>query len=395
MPRGGKQQEALEATRWVSETLSTFDFQIDPDDFVFYELSRLIDEEKASFETEEFRRLVDEGIRTHVEDRPPIRAALAGILRTGSSRMPPPVQSIAARVIHVVEDDAADLTNAGALVMAYMAFLFEHLPAGNNEDLASEQSCRAAIDQWKAGAGRDETAEFLKSRGRAAIGPVADLLFGSTEDRVAAQLAIEVLAAIPSPITARVLAHAISEPLLDEDVETAAYQVLKSFWPLARNYVLYHLRGHNHEDIPVLWYQLCVEVDEPHTVDLALEELRAHGEVAEFHEDLTALVHVLACCRDPEMQDKILAAVNQPDDTGFVRTILATLLQQQTLPDPSAEPWAGRRRSRLLTQSYRRAAALYDSGKRSESAVILEQILATEPGHPFAVMLHGLIESDP
>jgi hypothetical protein len=99
-----------------------------------------------------------------------------------------------------------------------------------------------------------------------------------------------------------VLAHAVSEPLLDEDLETRAFTALKSSWPLPRHYMLYNLQGHPHEGIPFRWFQLFVEVDELTTVELILEELRAHGESPDYREDLTALLDVLHGCRDPELE---------------------------------------------------------------------------------------------
>jgi hypothetical protein len=386
-----KEEEILEAAARIADALHGFDFQVDAEDFAFYELSRLIDEGQASFEAEEFRRLIDEGIRTHVEDRPEIRAALAGKLRAAST-MPPSVRAVAMRVVHALENDAADLTNAGALVLAYTAYLFEHLPAVSGEDLAREQECRAAIEHWRAGkTTRDDTAALLKQHGLAAVGPTADLLFGATEDRVAAQTAIEVLAAIRSPVTARVLAHAVSEPLLDEDVESAAFQLLRSSWPLARNYMLHQLRAHSHEDIPILWFQILVQVDEPLAVDLALEEYRAHGHANEFREDLSALADVLESSRDPEMEDKIMAAINDPAAHESVRILLSALLQQHRLPDPDAQPWATRMRSRILNEKYRHAAALFDSGRVTEASAILDDILVQHPRHAFAVMLRALV----
>jgi hypothetical protein len=49
-----------------------------PEDFVLYELHRLIEEDRASFDDVEFRRLIDEGIRAHIEGNLQTRARLAG-----------------------------------------------------------------------------------------------------------------------------------------------------------------------------------------------------------------------------------------------------------------------------------------------------------------------------
>src|SRR5689334_21130133 len=64
-----------------------FDYHIECDDFLLYELARLIEEDRASFEDEEFFRLIDAGIHEHIERRLDIRANLAVRLRT--SDVPP------------------------------------------------------------------------------------------------------------------------------------------------------------------------------------------------------------------------------------------------------------------------------------------------------------------
>src|SRR2546425_10257819 len=61
--------------------LENFDYLVECDDFLLYELGRLIDEDRASLDDEEFRRVVDEGIREHVETRLEVRAELAMRLR--------------------------------------------------------------------------------------------------------------------------------------------------------------------------------------------------------------------------------------------------------------------------------------------------------------------------
>src|SRR5438876_78456 len=47
--------------------LENFDYLVGCEDFLLYELGRLIDEDRASLDDEEFRRVVDEGIREHLE----------------------------------------------------------------------------------------------------------------------------------------------------------------------------------------------------------------------------------------------------------------------------------------------------------------------------------------
>jgi hypothetical protein len=67
-----------ESVEILSKAIAGFDFHVDADDFILYELNRMIEEDRASFEDEEFRILIDEGIREHVEEDLPVRAALAG-----------------------------------------------------------------------------------------------------------------------------------------------------------------------------------------------------------------------------------------------------------------------------------------------------------------------------
>ena len=61
----------------LARIIQGFDYNVDPGDFIFYELARLIEEDRASFDDEEFRRLIDDGIQQHVEENPAIRAQLA------------------------------------------------------------------------------------------------------------------------------------------------------------------------------------------------------------------------------------------------------------------------------------------------------------------------------
>src|SRR5205085_1802612 len=71
------------------EAVGPFDFGLDDDDFILYELNRLIEEDRASFEDEEFRILIDEGIRTHVEENISVRCRMAYSLRSQNGRMVP------------------------------------------------------------------------------------------------------------------------------------------------------------------------------------------------------------------------------------------------------------------------------------------------------------------
>src|SRR5262245_37217052 len=221
MPRPKKTNATVEGVEKVAATLAGFDYRVEADDFVLYELHRLIEEDRASFDDVEFRRLVDEGIRAHVEDHLETRARLAAALR--GAPLTGDALTVAMRVIHAVEDLQSDLCNVAVLVHNYTTYLLSRLEQ-LDEDTTDEKIVTAA-----------------------------DLLFESTGDRSAAETALNVLCSNTSPVSARVLAHAISEPLLDEDLEARAFAALKSSWPSPRHYLFYNLRDHPHEDIPIRW----------------------------------------------------------------------------------------------------------------------------------------------
>jgi Domain of unknown function (DUF4192) len=220
----------------------------------------------------------------------------------------------------------------------------------------------------------------------------ADLIFESTGDRSAAETALDVLCAEVSPVSSRVLAHAVSEPLLDEDLETRAFTALKASWPLPRHYMLYSLRDHPHEDIPTRWFQLFAEVDEPKTVDLVLEELRAHGGNPRYMEDLAALMEVLQTCRDPETEDKILDAVNSPEIYVNVLPLLRRFLEEyRPSSSRSSDVWARRSHALKTNRAYLSAAASFERGEREKAILALDRILKADPEYPFAVMLKKLL----
>lgn len=358
MPRPQNPNPVVKATEKAAESLAGFDYNVHPEDFALYELHRLIEEDRASFDDAEFRNLIDEGIRAHVEDNLDVRARLAGILRqaplTGQAR------TVAMRVVHALEDVQADLCNVAVLVRNYSAYLVSRL----------------------------ETLDAATQNER--IITAADLLFESTGDRSAAGTALSVLCHTPSPVSARVLAHAVSEPLLDEDFETQALNALKVFWPLPRHYMLYNLREHPHEDIPVRWFQLFVDVDEPTVVELVLEELRAHGDNPRHQEDLGALLDILKECRDPEIEDKVLGAVNSPSTSLGAKDLLRRFLEDyRPTPSSAPTPWTRRVHALELNRRYLAAAELFDTGQKVEAFRALDEILATEPAYPFAVSLRG------
>jgi hypothetical protein len=356
-----KRNPIIEGAEKAAAALVDFDYAVDAEDFVLYELHRLIEEDRASFDDPEFRSLIDAGVRAHVAENVEIRAKLAGILRLAVSK-DPAARTVTLRIVHALEDLDADLSNVGVVVRSYTAYLLTRLDTIPQEE------------------GDDRIAD------------AADLLFESTGDRDAAQTALTVLGGARSLVSARVLAHAVSEPLLDEDLEAQAFAALKSFWPLPRHYMLYNLQGHPHDDIPFRWFQLFVEADELTTVDLVLEELRAHAESPNYHEDLAALLDVLHGCRDPELDDKILGAINAPTTSRAASSMLGKFLEEHTPGKVAVEtPWTRAAQQLELNRQYVAAAELFDRGDTKEAQDRIEAILSREPGYPLAMMLKRML----
>ena len=79
----------------------------------------LIEEDHASLEDEEFRRLIDAGIHEHIERPLEIRAEVAARLRKSSRA--------SGRVLHVVEDIEAPLRDEPLIVESYTAYLVRRL----------------------------------------------------------------------------------------------------------------------------------------------------------------------------------------------------------------------------------------------------------------------------
>jgi hypothetical protein len=131
-----------------------------------------------------------------------------------------------------------------------------------------------------------------------------------------------------------------------------------------------------------------VEVDELTTVDLVLEELRAHGESADYHEDLSALLDVLHGCRDPELEDKILGMINSPAVSPAASALLQKFLEEhQPAVVASENPWNRAEKQFDLNRRYVEAACLFDAGSVKDAQLELESILNEDPAYPFALML--------
>jgi len=381
----------------LSNTIAGLNFLVDADDFILYELNRMIEEGRASFEDEEFRILIDEGIREHIEENLPVRAQLAGRLRIAARTVDPKTRAVAERVIRALENTLYDLRNAGVVVRTYTAYLFERLQSLDGV-APGESEVRAMIESWKTGGipAGSLTAELQKI-GRPALGPIAELLTQSPEDRASAELSLAVLSHVRSSVSARVLAYVVSEPMLDEDLEARAYTALRSQWPLARGYMLHSLHSHAHEDLPFRWFQLLIEADETTSSELIYEEMRVHGRFPNYHEDLWALASLLAHSRDPDIEEKVLGWINVPQTPEPVVPMLQEFLKDYRRPDlriskpDSQDPWARRVHLQEVNSQYIEASRLFDAGNFKEADLALKRILKEEPGYPFAVMLAQMV----
>ena len=337
--------------------LENFDYRVECDDFLLYELARLIEEDRASLDDEEFLRVIESGIHEHVERRLPVRSELAQRIRSSGAGPD--------RTLRAVEDIELPLSDIPAIIYSYTAYLFARL-----EQCSTESS--------------DER-----------ISTAADTLLDSPDDRAAAELSIDLLGSIRSAVSARVLAHIISEPLLDEDLESKAYNFVRGMWPLPRPYILYSLKPHTHEDLPFRWFQLMVDCDEPSVVDRILEEVVVHGGDADYREDLTALVQLLENASDPETENKILQVLNSEGAPKTSVEILEQFLRNtnpQRHHDAKANsPWASLDRVYAANRRYLAAARLFDSGKRSDAGRAIEDLLKDDPQYPFALMLKQMM----
>jgi len=347
----------------LAALLRDFDYRVECDSFLIYEIDRLIEDDRASFEDEEFRRIIDTGIHDHVDTQLSARAEIAARLRNASPGMDEDARRIARRVLKAVEDTDFSLRNAGVIVHTFTAYMFNQL-----------EKCTGR-------SGEDQVA------------PVADLLFDSLDDRKTVAEAIGALAAIPSAVSARILAHVVSEPMLDEDLEMKAYESVRSLWPLPRQYVLYGLRPHTHEDLPYRWFQLLVEADDLEAVDRIVEEVYIHAENPDFREDLIALLELLRIARDPATEEKILQIINTPETPKAASKLLEGFVKTYRPPPAAADirKWQRPDQLRAANKKYRAAAKLFDAGRKEEALRKLNDVLKDEPGYPLALMLKQMI----
>ncbi len=339
------------------DKFQSFDYRIACGDFLLYELGRLIDEDRANLDEDEFRRVIDAGIHEHIERRLDIRAEMARRLR-----VEPGSGSI--RLLAAIEDIESPLGNIAEIIQSYTAYLFNRL----------EECSEVAPDEK--------------------VTAAADALIDSPEDRAAADAALEVLGSTPSAVSARVLAYLISEPMLEEDLELKAYNYARAMWPLSRHYILYSLEPHAHEDLPFRWFQLLIDCDELSAVDRILEEVLVHADDPRYREDLLALIELLHRAGDPETETKVLQVLNSEGSPEPAAGMLEDFLkdkERQKHKDTKADgPWASLDRVYEANKKYLAAAKLFDGGSRADAARALDELLKEEP-YPFAIMLKSLV----
>jgi hypothetical protein len=391
-PRKSSPLDIIDA---LAALAANFDYRVDPEDFILYELARAIDEDRASFNDPEFQALIDEGIREHVENNRTVRAELTGVFSAARESMNPEIRPVADRLIGALEDPESELRGAAVVVQTYTAYLFKQLEWPEGQQHPATDLADGQIGEWRSGRlTPDELLAGLTTLGPGAVAPAADLLF-DLENPASARVAIEALGQIGSTPAARALAHAISEPMLDEDLEQLAFERLRALWPLPRHYMLVMLRRHEHEDLPVRWFQLFAECVELEAVDRTLEEFSRHAADPAHHEDLATILEFLRTSGDPAISAKIVDALNDQEMARDGVVMLEEFLKTWREPDSAAaanNPW--RRRARLddVHRRYQAAAQLADAGRTPEAIAALDALLAEEPGYPFATMLKRTLE---
>ncbi|HEX5000312.1 MAG TPA: hypothetical protein VFY29_18970 [Terriglobia bacterium] len=394
-PGGRGRARSLEALDVLAALVADFDYAVDPEDFTLYELASAIEEDRASLDDSEFQAIIDEGIHQHVETNIAVRAALTGVFRSARPTLAPETRIAADRLIRALEDFDIPLRDAAVVVRSYTGYLIQQLDRFSDTGPAAEDLAAQQIEQWRAGhIDLKQLSGGLAAIGRPAVAPVADLLFDSPEDRTIASAAIDILAHIGSGPAARALAHAIAEPMLEEDVEQQAFERLQAMWSLPRHYMLATLRRHEHEDLPVRWFQLLAECGEVEVVERTLEEFARHGADPGYREDLATILGFLRRTGDPELPSKMLDALNDPRMDREAAEMLEGFLKGDADSGRSPSPnstWSRRDRLAAIHTRYRAAAELADTGRVEEAAVALDRVLEEEPEYPFAAMLKRVL----
>ncbi len=347
----------------LENVLDGFDYRVECDDFLLYELGRLVEEDRATLDDEEFREIIDEGIHEHIETRLDIRAQIAMRIRTAFPDMEQTAQTTARRVLNAIENTESPLRDVALVLKTYTGYLLERLESCASQPVPPEAE-------------------------------VADRLFDSLDDRKAVDAALKTLGSIRSAVSSRILAHVISEPMLEEDMELKAYDLVRTLWPLPRHYIVYSLKSHDHDDIPFRWFQLLIESGDSDGVDRILEEVKAHIEDPNFREDLLVLIELLSKSSDPQTEEKIMQVMNDPETPPQASQMLEQFLKTSARPGPKpddAAVWERRARQQATNKKYQAVVKLLDSGRKADAIRKLDDVLKDDPQYPFAVMLKRLI----
>lgn len=294
------------------------------DDFLVVELGRLLEEGASSFRDEDFRFLIQQGIRLEYNDDLHLRSRLAERLLCSASVLEPKARRILPHVIGALEDTDFPLQRIGVVVRYYTDQLFRRLEAA--EPQRTDTGATRAIE---AVSKDEQTDEAIVALLQTCSPPsLAELLFEAVDNAVVASAAIDALersavdTADGGNTGIRALAYAVSEPMLDEALEAKALEALLRTWPKTRTYILYNLRMHSHEDIPFRWLELLVRSGELRAVDRILEEVLFHASSADYREDLMAALDLVASSPDPGREGKLLRLLRGPTVPEEVRTFI-------------------------------------------------------------------------
>ncbi len=322
-----------DSTRLFQTLIEGVEFGIKPDNFFIQEMGRLIQDGATSFEDEDFHYLIKQGIRLDVNPNVDLRAELSESLRRACPDMKGPARRIARTVIGAVEDVDFSLDVVGTVVHGYTTQLLKALERDTYDDGIDAQA-RVWVEQWAAGGlDRQDLLNRFCEVGSEGVPAVADLLLDTLDDAERVETALDLLAAVHTPVAAQMLAHVVSEPILEEHQEERARKILKDLWGMAIPYVLYNLRRHIHEDIPFRWLELLIETDYTRAVDRILEEVVAHARSASHREDLLSLLPLLDRSNDPGVVGKLLRLLAE----GALSDEALELIEQWVGNSPLAE----------------------------------------------------------
>ena len=171
-------------------------------------------------------------------------------------------------VISGLEDIEFPLYRIGAVVSSYTNQLFQKLESMPDSSEAEDEA-RRLLEEWRGGKLERQTLmEELREIGPEAVAPAADT-------------ALELLSTLESNVSATILAYVVSEPILEEEQEERAQQMLGEIWPTPLPYILYNLKKHSHEDLPYRWFELLVATGYTRAVDRILEDWLEGSSMAE------------------------------------------------------------------------------------------------------------------